>query len=180
MSLGYDSLLADLYWTRAVQYYGSRAGFADAKFGLLWPLLDIATTLDPKLIVAYRFGAIFLSEPPPAGAGRTDLAIELVKRGIAENPDELEPERRSRLSLLLADEGLPELRGGVSAGEQEPEGAVLVEDNGRSRCGEGRVAGYVADDLVGNLSIHARQESPRSSDGNAARAEGARGRDRAR
>jgi hypothetical protein len=87
MSLGYDSLLADIYWTRAVQYYGSRAGADDAKFDLLWPLLDIATTLDSKLIVAYRFGAIFLSEPPPAGAGRADLAIELVKRGIAENPD---------------------------------------------------------------------------------------------
>jgi hypothetical protein len=87
MSLGYDSLLADIYWTRAVQYYGARAGIDGAKFDLLWPLLDVATTLDPKLIVAYRFGAIFLSEPPPAGAGRTDLAVELVKRGIAANPD---------------------------------------------------------------------------------------------
>ena len=88
MSLGYDSLLADIYWTRAVQYYGNRAGIDGAKFDLLWPLLDIATTLDPKLIIAYRFGAIFLSEPPPAGAGRPDLAIELVKRGIAENPEQ--------------------------------------------------------------------------------------------
>jgi hypothetical protein len=87
MSLGYDSLLADIYWTRAVQYYGSRAGIEGARFELLWPLLDIATTLDSKLIVAYRFGAIFLSEPSPAGAGRPDLAIQLVKRGIAENPD---------------------------------------------------------------------------------------------
>ncbi len=87
MSLGYDSLLADIYWTRAVQYYGSRAGIEGAKFELLWPLLDIATTLDSKLIVAYRFGAIFLSEPAPTGAGRPDLAVELVKRGIAANPD---------------------------------------------------------------------------------------------
>jgi hypothetical protein len=87
MSLGYDSLAADVYWTRAVQYFGSRAGVSGAKFEQLFPLLDIATTLDPKLIVAYRFGAIFLSEPPPAGAGRTDLAIELVKHGMAENPD---------------------------------------------------------------------------------------------
>lgn len=87
MSLGYDSLVADIYWTRAVQYYGSRAGIDGAKFDLLWPLLDIATTLDSKLIIAYRFGAIFLSEPPPAGAGRPDLAVELVKRGIAANPD---------------------------------------------------------------------------------------------
>jgi hypothetical protein len=88
LSLGYDSLLADIYWTRAVQYYGSRVGTPHATFDLLWPLLDITTTLDPKLIVAYRFGAIFLSEPGLAGAGRTDLAIELVKRGIAANPDE--------------------------------------------------------------------------------------------
>jgi hypothetical protein len=88
MSLGYDSLLADIYWTRAVQYYGERLGTPGANFELLWPLLDITTTLDPKLIVAYRFGAIFLSERGTAGAGRTDLAIDLVKRGIAANPDE--------------------------------------------------------------------------------------------
>jgi hypothetical protein len=87
LSLGYDSLLADIYWTRAVQYYGSRVVTPGANYGLLWPLLDVATTLDPHLIVAYRFGAIFLSEPE-AGANRTDLAIELVKRGIAANPNE--------------------------------------------------------------------------------------------
>jgi len=58
-----------------------------AKFDLLWPLLDVATTLDPRLVVAYRFGAIFLSEPY-AGADRPDLAIELVKRGIPANPKE--------------------------------------------------------------------------------------------
>ena len=88
VSLGYDSLAADIYWTRAVQYYGARIGTPGANFELLWPLLDITTTLDPKLIVAYRFGAIFLSEPDPIGAGRTDLAIALVKRGIAANPNE--------------------------------------------------------------------------------------------
>ncbi|MFY9691642.1 MAG: hypothetical protein WAJ86_17015 [Candidatus Acidiferrales bacterium] len=86
LSLGYDSLLADIYWTRAVQYYGSRLTVHSRDFDLLWPLLDVTTTLDPKLIVAYRFGAIFLSEPL-AGANRTDLAVELVKRGIKANPD---------------------------------------------------------------------------------------------
>ena len=88
LSLGYDSLLADIYWTRAVQYYGARVGMPGANFDLLWPLLDVTTTLDPHLMPAYRFGAIFLSEPGEAGAGRTDLAIELVKRGIAANPNE--------------------------------------------------------------------------------------------
>lgn len=88
MSLGYNSLLADIYWTRAVQYYGARFATKGATFELLWPLLDICTTLDPKLIVAYRFGAIFLSESGTGGAGRPDLAVELVNRGIATNPDE--------------------------------------------------------------------------------------------
>src|SRR5579863_2894543 len=88
ISLGYDSLLADIYWTRAVQYYGSRVGTDHPNFDLLWPLLDITTTLDPKLVIAYRFGAVFLSETGRGGAGRTDLAIKLVRRGIAANPDQ--------------------------------------------------------------------------------------------
>jgi hypothetical protein len=87
MSLGYDSLLADIYWTRAVQYYGAALREPARGFRLLPGLLDITTTLDPHLIIAYRFGAIFLSEPSPAGANRPDLAIDLVKRGIAANPD---------------------------------------------------------------------------------------------
>jgi hypothetical protein len=87
-SLGYDSLLADIYWTRTIQYFGSRAGNPGANFELLAPLLDITTTLDPQLMIAYRFGAIFLSESEPAGAARPDLGVSLVKKGIAANPDE--------------------------------------------------------------------------------------------
>jgi hypothetical protein len=86
LSLGYDSLLADIYWTRAVQYYGSRLAQPHPNFDLLWPLLNITTTLDPKLVVAYHFGAVFLSEQV-VGANRTDLAIKLVRRGIEANPD---------------------------------------------------------------------------------------------
>jgi hypothetical protein len=88
LSLGYEPLLADFYWTRVVQYYGVRARKPGATYEQLWPLLDITTTLDPKLMIAYRFGAVFLSERPPGGPGEADLAVELVKRGIAENPDE--------------------------------------------------------------------------------------------
>jgi hypothetical protein len=87
-SLGYDALLGDIYWTRAVQYYGGRNGKPEERLELLDPLLDIATTLDPRLVIAYRFGAIFLSEPRPLGAGRPDLAVSLIKKGIAANPNE--------------------------------------------------------------------------------------------
>ncbi|MGH9574927.1 MAG: hypothetical protein ACRD40_15525, partial [Candidatus Acidiferrales bacterium] len=86
LSLGYDALLADIYWTRGVQYYGREVNAGRSDFHSLWPLLNVATTLDPKLEVAYHFGAIFLSESEPIGAGRTDLAVQLVKKGISSNP----------------------------------------------------------------------------------------------
>ena len=88
MSLGYTGLLADIYWTRAVQYFGSHHARSAEEYDLLYPLLDITTTLDPKLIIAYRFGSIFLEEPPPQGAGQPEKAIELVKSGIQHNPND--------------------------------------------------------------------------------------------
>jgi tetratricopeptide (TPR) repeat protein len=86
LSLGYDSLLADIYWTRTVQYNGGVIERGEKDFTLLAPLLDVTTDLDPRLDVAYRYGAIFLSEKIPAGAGRPDQAIALVRKGIATNP----------------------------------------------------------------------------------------------
>jgi hypothetical protein len=87
LSLEYAPLLADLYWTRAVQYYGNKHKLRDSNIPELWPLLDLTTTLDPHLLVAYRFGAMFLGDPAPQGAGRPDLAIQLIERGIHENPE---------------------------------------------------------------------------------------------
>jgi tetratricopeptide (TPR) repeat protein len=87
MSLEYAPLMADIYWTRVVQYYGNKHVRGQVNLDLLWPLLDITTTLDPNLLIAYRFGAMFLSQAPPAGAGRPDQAVELIRRGIQANPD---------------------------------------------------------------------------------------------
>jgi tetratricopeptide (TPR) repeat protein len=87
MSLEYAPLLADVYWTRVVQYYGNKHVRGQANLELLWPLLDITTTLDPNLLISYRFGAMFLSQRAPGGAGRPDLAVQLIQRGIRANPD---------------------------------------------------------------------------------------------
>lgn len=86
LSLGYRGLIACVYWTRAVQYYG-RQHIAGGEYKLLYPLLDITTTVDPELILAYRFGAIFLTEAPPHGPGRPDHAIALLEKGIKALPD---------------------------------------------------------------------------------------------
>ena len=87
MSLEYAPLLADIYWTRVVQYYGNKRVRGQTNLDLLWPLLDITTTLDPNLLIAYRFGAMFLSQAAPSGAGRPDLAVQLIERGIQANPE---------------------------------------------------------------------------------------------
>ena len=85
LSLGYDGLLACLYWTRAVQHFG-RQHIVRGEYRLLYPLLDITTTLDPELILAYRFGAVFLTEEPPHGPGQPELAIKLLEKGLQQNP----------------------------------------------------------------------------------------------
>lgn len=88
MALSYRSLLADAYWIRSLQHYGrtKRAETGEKTYDLLYPLLDLTTSLDPKFNIAYRFGAIFLTEPPPGGPGRPDLAIALLKKGLAAQP----------------------------------------------------------------------------------------------
>src|SRR5436190_17566013 len=74
LSLGYRSLAADVYWIRAIQHFGGTrqqiftpgdpAGVpqpAGSKpYPLLYPLLDLTTTVAPYFRAAYRFGAIFL------------------------------------------------------------------------------------------------------------------------
>jgi hypothetical protein len=87
LSLGYEGLLADIYWTRVVQYFGRKRLSHAMRFELLGPLLRITTDLDPQLLVAYRFGSVFLAEKPPGGAGDPEEALQLIRRGIVANPD---------------------------------------------------------------------------------------------
>lgn len=107
----YNALFADVYWIRAIQYYGGTKQRLDKEqalplkegepqpaanaalihaYPLLYPLLDITTTLDPRFNIAYRFGAVYLAEPYPQGAGRSDLAIALLQKGLQERPDKWE------------------------------------------------------------------------------------------
>ena len=107
LALAYSALAADVYWIRAIQYFGGTkrqlasvppqlappvmlARDPAAGYPLLFPLLDLTTTLDPRFNVAYRFGAVFLAEPYPNGPGRPDLAIALLEKGLRERPDKWE------------------------------------------------------------------------------------------
>lgn len=90
LALSYHSVLADVYWIRAIQLYGdTRLGrTGDRSYEQLYPLLQLTTTLDPYFDVAYQFGALFLAEKPPGGPGRPDLAIKLLQSGIEKQPDD--------------------------------------------------------------------------------------------
>lgn len=92
MSLGLDGLVADIYWIRAVQYFGRKlldadpnadiGSLRDIRMDLLAPLLDIVVTLDPQHMSAYRFGALFLPERD------FSAGVALLERGIEANPAE--------------------------------------------------------------------------------------------
>jgi len=89
LALSYQSLLADVYWIRAVQHYGGTrlSNDPNASYDLLYPLLDLTTSLDPRFNVAYLFGSLFLAGPPPGGPGRPDLAIALLEKGLRAQPE---------------------------------------------------------------------------------------------
>ena len=89
LALGYDSLLADVYWTRAIQYFGRKVidnpqitNARTDQLPLLYPMLDTATTLDPHDIPPYRFGGFFVHDYVDAELGRA-----LLEKGLRNNPE---------------------------------------------------------------------------------------------
>jgi tetratricopeptide (TPR) repeat protein len=86
-SLGFDGLMACIYWTRTVQYFGHRHFDRARTYNELAPLLEITTALDPHMLPAYEFGASFLAPAPPNGAGEPVRAVHLMEYGIRNNPN---------------------------------------------------------------------------------------------
>lgn len=85
---GFEDFLADVYWLRTVQYFGGQRAFSrEKRFELLEPLINVTVALDPRLDIAYRYGAIFLSEQWPVGAGRPEAGVALLHRGASANPN---------------------------------------------------------------------------------------------
>lgn len=92
---GMEGTVADWYWARSLQYVGDKLLAAREKGvpvdiedlsalnpRLLYPLLENATDLDPNFIGAYSYGAIVLP------AIDKKKAVEFVRKGIANNPNE--------------------------------------------------------------------------------------------
>lgn len=82
-ALGFDAVVGDLHWMRAVQVVGSAQG-PYGRNGLLGALIDVTTTLDPWVGHPYRFAAVWLTDDEAA----VRKANELLRRGIAHHPDD--------------------------------------------------------------------------------------------
>jgi len=82
LAIGMDATLADILWARTVVYFGSHY-VTDKDYKWLHHNLDIITTLDPKFVLAYKFGGMMLS----LEANQIDKSIGLLEKGIENNPD---------------------------------------------------------------------------------------------
>lgn len=106
LSLGYEQILADIYWLRAIQYFGSDdIDIIEKDPETLYQYFDIITDLDPKFVNAYRFGGTFLAEPIPMGLGELEKAFELYDKGRENNPSNFRlPLEQAFLYYLYTDE----------------------------------------------------------------------------
>ena len=86
LSLGYEELIADIYWIRALQYFSNTKSI-NMDPSELYKYFDIITDLDPKFVNAYRYGGTFLAEPPDLGLGEIELGIKLLDKGRLNNPE---------------------------------------------------------------------------------------------
>jgi tetratricopeptide (TPR) repeat protein len=82
-SLQYRELTADLYWFRAVQYYGGYR-LSQNDIHLFNHLAGMITDLDPHFIGAYKLSALVITED----LGNFAAAKNLMEKGLRYNPDD--------------------------------------------------------------------------------------------
>ena len=109
---GYENAMADIYWLRSIQYHGGELAFnPESKLDLLETYLDVTTTLDPRFEIAYRYGAVFLSEGR-FGANAPEAGIRLLEKGMEAMPRNwhLAQDRAMFTSIYLKDAALASQR----------------------------------------------------------------------
>jgi tetratricopeptide (TPR) repeat protein len=82
-SLGFDELLADALYLWSIQYY-SNYDIADRYNYLEHIYKDVITELDPRYLDPYLIGSMIMT----AEAQQPEMALRLLDKGIAKNPDQ--------------------------------------------------------------------------------------------
>jgi hypothetical protein len=81
-ALGFEAVVADYYWLRAVQLVGGALGHRQLPTGQIGRLIDVVTTVDPWVDHPYRFAALWLTDSEE----NVRTANRLLVRGIAHHP----------------------------------------------------------------------------------------------
>lgn len=80
--LGYNNVIADLYYLKAHQYVGTQE-IRKADYPQLYPIIDLITDLDPKFISPYMFGGLALS----LSGMHVDESILILKKAYKMDPN---------------------------------------------------------------------------------------------
>jgi hypothetical protein len=83
-SLGFGAVIADFYWLQAIQAVGGNVRMTPELGDHLGKLIDVVTTLNPRVDHPYRFAAIWMTESEE----NVRTANRLLRRGIEFHPDE--------------------------------------------------------------------------------------------
>jgi hypothetical protein len=81
-TLGFDGLVADYWWLRAVQLVGGELYGAGQHAPLIGRLVDLVTSIDPWVGHPYRFAAVWLTDSIES----VQAANRLLERAIAYHP----------------------------------------------------------------------------------------------
>ena len=84
LSLGFDSLVSDYYWLKAVQVVGGARTPGPEQGAYIGRLVDLVTYLNPHVGHAYRFAAVWLTQSEQ----EVREANRLLRRGIQYHPED--------------------------------------------------------------------------------------------
>lgn len=93
---GMSGVIADLLWIRCLLYTGEHFR-GDHNFTWLNQMCDMVTRLDPYFVDAHRYGGVFLAMLK----ADDDACIQLLKRGMANNPEAWELPYEIAMTFLL-------------------------------------------------------------------------------
>jgi len=83
LSLGYDQILADMYWLSFIQYFGDGPARQIDHYSKCYDYLNLVSALDSHFIQAYWFALFAVG----AEQRRPDLADRIISRGLSANQD---------------------------------------------------------------------------------------------
>ena len=81
-SLGFDAVIADYYWLRAIGIVGAESGAVEQHGELIADLIDVVTTIDPWVGHPYRFAAVWLTRDREM----VERGNRLLERAISYHP----------------------------------------------------------------------------------------------